>query len=132
MYNCNYVVMREIPIYPPLRDMQITVSYTDRGGYVCKMFNNVDELASFFKSNPEIAREFGYVRKKEMPPEPPKKIDDLEEAMKEFLNSNSINRIWNSAGRIKALNLRLVELRANGYVLTKEGQQYVERLKSKK
>lgn len=124
--------MREIPIYPPLRDKQITVSYTDKSGYISKMFANVDELASFFKSNPEIAREFGYVPKKEKPPQPPKKIDDLEEAMKEFIRTDSINRIWNNAGRIKAMEKGFVTMHANGYVLTKEGKEYVEMLRSKK
>jgi hypothetical protein len=124
--------MREIPIYPPLRDKEITVTYTDKGGFVRKVFNNVDELALFFKDNPVIAREFGYVPKKEKPPEPHKKIDDLEEAMKEFIRTDSINRIWNNAGRILAMEKGWVTMHANGYVLTKEGKEYIEILRSKK
>lgn len=120
--------MREIPIYPPIKDGQLTLSYTDRTGFVSKNFANVEELAQFFRSNPLIAKHFGYIPKghkpelgSELPP------DRVRDTMKRFTNERILNG-YADAGIHECAQLRLIEKISLGWVITNEGKKYLEQL----
>lgn len=118
-----------IPLYPPLRDKEITVSFTDRTGQVIRKFADVDELARFFKDNPQVAREFGYVRKDRKEDElEEKKPDPVRETMMRFLNGETVLKGYATEGVHQAASKFLIEKTSMGWVRTDAGKKYLAKL----
>jgi hypothetical protein len=122
---------REIPMFGPISEARIEVSYRDRNGHTIKAFANVQELAEFLKCNPQLAKVFGYVAKKPKSPEP-KDEDPVRDTMILFLERSVLSSTYNSAGLIMCQQKFLIEKISLGYVLTNSGKRYLERLESEK
>lgn len=119
--------MREIPLYPPIKDIVIEVSYTDRVGPCTKTFNNVTELAAFFRENPAIARAVGYVQKEkrnEVKHAPV--LDPVRDVMMLFIRKNFVEKIEDSLALQLCIKVGLIERLSFGYCLTDQGAKYLQ------
>jgi hypothetical protein len=120
--------MREIPLYPPVSEVRLELSYRDSLGVTIKSFNNVQELAEFLKSNPPLARQLSYVPKKPKPsnPDPSEKV---KETMRLFMRANILSGLYADAGVIMCAQKLLIEKISTGWVLTVKGKDYIEKLR---
>ncbi|HMJ67569.1 MAG TPA: hypothetical protein VK508_01675 [Cyclobacteriaceae bacterium] len=121
--------MREIPLYPPVSEVRLELSYRDSLGVTIKSFNNVNELAEFLKSNPPLAKELSYVPKKSKPPSPDPN-EKVKETMKLFMRANILSALYADAGVIMCAQKLLIEKIKTGWVLTVKGKEYIEKLRS--
>lgn len=124
--------MREIPLYPPIKEGEIILSYSDSLGETTKVFRNVNELAAFFKENPAIARYFGYISKNSPQPVQPKPVnlvDSLiEKTMRRFFNEGVLTGYDDEGVHLCACNF-LIEKISLGWAKTELGKKYLEKLK---
>jgi hypothetical protein len=60
--------MPPIPIYLPIKEIKITIEYSDQCTSGGNSFDNVQKFAEFLKDNPEIGKVLGYVTKEKQRP----------------------------------------------------------------
>lgn len=126
----NRVVMKVRELYNYIEAGQIVIRYTDRLGPFQKEFDDVQELALYLKENPEVARYFKYVPKKEMEPLPLRpEGDPVHETMKLFLKQSYNKALPMTEGLKQCLNDQLVSHLSVGYSLTDLGKRYVYQMK---
>ena len=56
--------MPTVPIYLPIRKVELTLYYEDKVTKGSHTFNDVQELAEFLTSNPDLAKAVKYTKKK--------------------------------------------------------------------
>ena len=55
--------LNKVPIKPPIKEISISLTWTDMYGPSSKGFSNIEEFASFLRDNPELGKAVGYVPK---------------------------------------------------------------------
>ena len=53
--------MPKVPIYPPIKSVEIRIYWEDKTGEGSNGFATVQELAAFLRDNPELGKAVNYV-----------------------------------------------------------------------
>jgi hypothetical protein len=56
--------MPKVPVYPPVRKIEIKLYWKDQVTEGSNDFNNIQEFVAFLNDNPELAKKIGYNSKK--------------------------------------------------------------------